>query len=59
LTIQKQPGLRPVPVTASITLPQGAQVNSVSDGTTVANGVATFTATLTQDTQVRITYRLP
>lgn len=59
LTIQKQPGLRPMPVTVSVVLPTGATVDSVSDGATAADGKVTFGTTLSEDARLEIRYRLP
>lgn len=59
LTIQKQPGLRPMPLAVTVQLPAGATVDSVSDGATADSGTVVFATTLTTDAQVQIRYRLP
>jgi hypothetical protein len=59
LTIQKQPGLRPMPLSVSVALPPGATVETISDGATAGDGRVTFETTLVEDAQLEVQYRLP
>jgi hypothetical protein len=59
LTVQKQPGQRPMPFSVTVQLPVGAIVDSVSDGASAGAGSVTFAITLTKDAEVQIRYRLP
>ncbi len=59
LTVQKQPGLRPMPLSVTVVPPEGATIDSVSAGATAAGGVVTLATTLTEDAQLQVRYRLP
>jgi hypothetical protein len=59
LVIQKQPGLRPMPVTVRVTLPAGATVQSLSDGATSDANVVSFTVRLVADSEIVVRYRVP
>ena len=57
LTIQKQPGMRPEPLTLRIHVPVGARITALSGGLRIRDGVATLSTTLTRDLQVAIRFR--
>ena len=59
LTIQKQPGLLPGPVSLTINLPRGATVLDQSAGMALRGLTLTATATLDRDLTVAVRYRLP
>ncbi|MEX2547336.1 MAG: DUF4012 domain-containing protein [Chloroflexota bacterium] len=59
LTIQKQPGLRAMPVDVVISLPGGATIESVSEGATAGEGTVTVMTSLARDAQIEIRYRAP
>ena len=59
LTIQKQSGLTPMPLSVTVTLPSGATITSTSLGATAADGTVVLATTLTQDAQLQVKYRLP
>jgi hypothetical protein len=59
LTIQKQPGMSPVPMSVQVTLPAGAQVQGTPDGGTVSGETVTFATTLERDVQLEVLYALP
>lgn len=49
LTIQKQPGMGPEPTVVRVHLPDGAEVISMPDGSTVAQGIINIQTTLERD----------
>jgi hypothetical protein len=59
LTIQKQPGLRPMPVSVSVSLPPGAIVDWVSEGASADGSTITLSARPERDLQLEVRYRLP
>ena len=59
LTIQKQPGLLPGPVSITINLPDGATVLDQSAGLTLHGRILNATTTLDRDLTVAVRYRLP
>lgn len=56
LTIQKQPGLLPGPLTLIIRVPEGFRITAASAGLTVAGRVATLQTTFTQDIVLGLRY---
>jgi hypothetical protein len=48
-----------MPLLVTVALPEGATIDSVSGGATVVGGVVTFAATLAEDAQLQVRYRLP
>ena len=56
LTIQKQPGLLPGPLTLTINVPDGFEIADVSDNLTVSGGTATLTTTFDRDVEVSLDY---
>ncbi len=58
LTIQKQPGAAPEPLSIRIGLPDGAGVVDATDGVVVEDDRATFESTLTEDLVLEIKYTL-
>lgn len=56
LTIQKQPGLQPGPLTLTIRVPEGFRITSTSQGLSVSGRTATLTATFHQDAELGLTY---
>jgi len=56
LTIQKQPGMGPEPLTVRIHLPNSAHPISKPPGMQVADGIAMLTTTLVEDFQVSVRY---
>ena len=56
LTIQKQPGLLPGPLTLSIRVPDGFQIASAGPDLVVAGNTAQLTTTFIQDLEVEIRY---
>lgn len=58
LTIQKQSGLTPSPVSVTVTLPTGAVITTTA-GATVTDGKVVLATALSQDTQLQVKYRLP
>ena len=56
LTIQKQPGLLPGPLTLSIRVPAGFQISSVHPELAVAGDTARLSTTFDQDVQVELDY---
>jgi hypothetical protein len=59
LVVQKQPGARPVPLSVSVDLPEGAVVGEVSDGAVVAGSQVRLQADLASDVELRVAYTLP
>jgi hypothetical protein len=57
LTVQKQPGARPMAQVVTIDLPDGAEVTEVSEGATVDGGRVRFEAALDQDLELFVEYR--
>ncbi len=57
LTIQKQPGMTPEPITVHVTAPDGTIITGTSAGMVSTNAAATYSGTLTQDITLTITYR--
>ena len=56
LTVQKQPGLLPGPLTLSIRVPAGFQIASVHPQLAVAGDTARLSTTFDQDVQVELDY---
>ncbi len=56
LTIQKQPGLLPGPLTLAIQVPEGFRITAASEGLTVAGRTATLQTTFTQDIVLGLRY---
>ena len=56
LTIQKQPGLLPGPLSLTIRAPAGFQVTDASPGLTVRGDTATLATTFDQDISVQLRY---
>ncbi len=56
LTIQKQPGLLPGPLTLSIRVPPGSQISSVHPQLAVAGDTAQLSTTFDQDVEVELDY---
>jgi hypothetical protein len=56
LTIQKQPGLLPGPLTLTIRVPDGFRISAASQGLTVAGQSATLQTTFTQDIVLGLRY---
>jgi hypothetical protein len=57
LTIQKQPGLLPGPLTLSIQVPDGFQIRSTSPGFQVSEGMATMATSFDEDLEFQIDYQ--
>ena len=56
LTIQKQPGLLPGPLTLTIHVPDGFRIASASQGLQVSGNTATLTTTFSQDLELGLRY---
>lgn len=56
LTIQKQPGLLPGPLSLTIRVPDGFRITAASQGLTVVGGTATLQTTFSQDIQLALSY---
>ena len=56
LTIQKQPGLLPAPLTVTIHVPDGFRIASASEGLQVSGNTATLTTTFSQDVELGLRY---
>jgi hypothetical protein len=56
LTIQKQPGLLPGPLSLTIRVPEGFRITNASDGLTVTGRTATLATTFNQDIQLGLSY---
>ena len=56
LTIQKQPGLLPGPLTLTIRVPAGFRITAASQGLTVRTGTATLQTTFSQDIVLGLRY---
>ena len=56
LTIQKQPGLLPGPLTLTIRVPAGFRITAASEGLTVRAGTATLQTTFSQDIVLGLRY---
>ena len=56
LTIQKQPGLLPGPLTLTIRVPEGFRITAASEGLTVGGRTATLQTTFTQDIELGLRY---
>ncbi|MDQ3691560.1 MAG: DUF4012 domain-containing protein [Chloroflexota bacterium] len=56
LTIQKQPGLLPGPITVAIHVPDGFRITNASEGLTVSGGTATLETTFDQDISIALRY---
>lgn len=56
LTIQKQPGLLPGPLTLTIRVPDGFRITTASEGLTVAGRTVTLQTTFTQDIELGLRY---
>ena len=56
LTIQKQPGLLPGPLTVTIHVPDGFRIASASQGLQVSGADATLTTTFSQDVELGLRY---
>ncbi len=56
LTIQKQPGALPGPLTLTIRVPDGYRITAASPGLTVTGATAIMTATFDQDIVIGVTY---
>ena len=59
LTIQKQPGLLPGPLTLTIHVPDGFRIASASESLQVSGATATLTTTFTQDLELGLRYAPP
>ncbi|MEO6351084.1 MAG: DUF4012 domain-containing protein [Candidatus Limnocylindrales bacterium] len=59
LYVQRQPGLRPHSFAVALTLPIGAQVVSVPQGSGTVDGAMTLAATLDRDLRFEVRYTLP
>lgn len=59
LTIQKQPGMVKEPLKINVTLPDGAEVTSMTQAATVSDGTITFETVLEVDQVLEIRYLLP
>ena len=59
LTVQKQPGARPMAQSVTVDLPEAAEVTHVSEGGTVDGQRVSFEHDLDRDVTVAIEYRLP
>jgi hypothetical protein len=57
LTVQKQPGLLPGPLTVTIRAPEGFTIASVSDGVRVSGDAARLTTSFAQDVGITVEYR--
>jgi len=58
LTVQKQPGLRPMPLSVTLSLPPGAQVGKVFGGAEQSDGIVTLDSTSVSDVDLEVTYRI-
>lgn len=58
LTVQKQPGLAPMPLSVTIGLPTGAEIVSVSEGATPDGSQINFAKTDDRDIRIEVRYRL-
>ncbi len=56
LTIQKQPGLLPGPLTLTIHVPDGFRITAASDNLTVNGETATLTTTFDRDVELSLDY---
>jgi hypothetical protein len=56
LTIQKQPGLLPGPLTLTIHTPSGSRIESATDGLSVSGETATLATTFQNDIQLSVKY---
>jgi uncharacterized protein DUF4012 len=56
LTIQKQPGLLPGPLTVTIHVPAGYEIRSASDGLSVSGDVATLVTKFASDIRMAVNY---
>ncbi len=56
LTIQKQPGLLPGPLTLTIRVPDGSRITAASEGLAVSDRTATLQTTFTQDIELGLRY---
>ena len=56
LTIQKQPGLLPGPLTLTIHVPDGFRITTASDNVTVNGGTATLTTSFDRDVVLSVSY---
>jgi hypothetical protein len=56
LTIQKQPGLLPGPLTLRIRIPDGFRIAAASEALRVSGGTASMTTTFSQDLDLRLEY---
>jgi uncharacterized protein DUF4012 len=56
LTIQKQPGLRPGPLTVNVRLPPGGRIVSASTDMSVRGGTATLTTTFDRDIELDVRF---
>ena len=56
LTIQKQPGALPCPLTITIRVPNGYRITAASPGLTVIGGVATMSVTFDRDLAVGVEF---
>jgi hypothetical protein len=59
LSIQKQPGLRPMALSVRVALPAGATIERLSEGATAAANVVSYAETPSADSEITIAYRLP
>ncbi|MEP7159253.1 MAG: DUF4012 domain-containing protein, partial [Chloroflexota bacterium] len=59
LVVQKQPGLRPVPLSVLVDLPANATIEWVSEGAIAVANTISYATALRTDTEVVIRYRLP
>ena len=56
LTVQKQPGLLPGPLSLTIHVPSGSRIESTTDGLTVSGETATLITTFQTDLRLSIKY---
>jgi hypothetical protein len=56
LTIQKQPGLRPGPLTVNVRLPTGGRILSTSADMSIRGGTATLTTTFDRDIDLDVRF---
>lgn len=59
LTLQRQPGARPEPVSVRVDLPDGARVIETSEGAAVEEASVAFDLRLETDERIRVRYTLP
>ena len=59
LTIQKQPGLLPGPLSLTISVPDGFRITAASEGLTVRGATAMFATSFDRDIELSLSYAQP